>query len=189
MTLNANTTLRDFIFYTSLFHLKTNQIDSLFKKLETQGRPAEIAGKPVPGNLDNLAFGKLALLQSIKNVEEMLFTPLQILLDIKQEEALNLRAFHVIRFMLHIQHEISRIGKLFAAIRYKPSPEEIQAGINQINNGLFGTIDWYARRMRIANHREVEDIPWLRIYKCMEMDNKNAMYEKKLREIYSKKKR
>jgi hypothetical protein len=188
MTINSNTTLQEFIFLSGLFKLQTSQIEKLFQKLQTQGKPARIAGKQTPGNLNDLTFGQLALLQSITTTRQMLFQPLEILIQIKQEQALNLKAFDAIRFMLFTQKEITRIGKLFAAIRYIPSPEEIQAGINHINNGLFGTIDWYAKRMKITDHKEVEDVPWLRIYKCMEMDNKNAMYEKKLREIYSKKK-
>jgi hypothetical protein len=188
MTINNNTTLREFIFHAALFNLETSQVETLFKKLEQKGRPLQIAGKQVPENLNDLTFGQLAQIQSITTTKEMLLAPLQILINIPEKDALNLKAFHAIQFMLFIQKEITRIAKLFTTIQYKPSPEEIQAGINQINNGLFGTIDWYARRMKITNHAEVETIPWLRIYKCMEMDNKSAIYEKKLREIYSKKK-
>jgi hypothetical protein len=188
MEINKQTTLREFILYTELTGITTGRIERLFKQLETQGAPLAIAGKPIPKNLNELTFGQLIQMQSISNAEEMILTPLQILMNIPQERALKLKAYDVIRFMLFVQKELTRIGKLFAAIRYKPSQEEIQAGINQINNGLFGTIDWYARRMHITNHEEVEAVPWLRVYKCMEMDNKNALYEKKLREIYSKKK-
>jgi hypothetical protein len=188
MKIDKNTPFADFVFYADLFRLAENQVGQFFKKLEKKRLPASIAGSPVPGDLNDLTFGQLIQLQSVSKAEDMLFIPMQILLNIKKKDILKLKAFDVIRFMLFTKKELIRIGKLFADIRYRPNADEINAGINNINNGLFGTIDWYARRMGITNHEEVEKIPWLRIYKCLEMDNKQALYEKRLREIISKKK-
>ena len=188
MRIDKNTTLKDFIFYTDLFRLEEKQIDDLFNKLELKGRPSSILKKTVPPDLDYLTFGELGKIQSIKTVEDMLFVPIKIILDIDKEKVLNCKAFDVIRFMLFVKKELERIGKLFSEIKYKPSAEEIQAGINQIDNGIFGIMDWYARRMGIINHEYIENISWLIIYKCMAIDNTNAKFEKKLREIYSKKK-
>lgn len=49
--------------------------------------------------------------------------------------------------------------------------------------GLFGMLDWYAVRMGISDHDQVLKTPWLRIYKCMEMDNKRSVYERNLQKL------
>ena len=49
--------------------------------------------------------------------------------------------------------------------------------------GLFGMLDWYAVRMGISDHDQVLKVPWLRIYKCMDMDNKRRAYEKRLQKV------
>jgi len=188
MKIDKNTTFNDFIFYTNLFKLSEKQIEVLFKEVESKGHTLSLLEKKVPKNLNDLTFGQLAKIQSIKTVEDMLFVPLKVILDIDKEKVLECKAFDVIRFMLFVKKELLRIGKLFSEIKYRPSQEEIAAGINQIDNGIFGTIDWYARRMRITKHEEVELVPWVIVYKCMAIDNTNAMFEKKLREILSKKK-
>ncbi|MCL1933962.1 MAG: hypothetical protein FWF53_09165 [Candidatus Azobacteroides sp.] len=188
MKIDKNTTLEDFIFYTDLFKSDEKQIEDLFSKLELTELPPYILNKPIPENLNDLTFGQLIKIQSIKTVKDMLLVPLHVISGIDIEKILTCKAFDVIRFMLFVQKELTRIGKLFAEIKYRPSAEEVQAGINNIDNGVFGTIDWYARRMGITDHSEVESIPWIRIYKCLEMDNRQALFEKKLREIYSKKK-
>jgi len=37
--------------------------------------------------------------------------------------------------------------------------------------------------MGITNHDDVLTVPWLRIYKCMEMDNKVEQYQRRYNEI------
>ena len=189
MRIDKNTVLKDFLFYTDLLKLSEKQLENLFEQLELKGRPLSILKRKVPRNINDLTFGELMTIQTIRTTEDMLFVPMKVVLDIDKEDAFKCKAFDVIRFMLFVKKEIIRIGKLFSTINYRPNQEEIQAGINQIDNGIFGTIDWYARRMGIIDHEFVEYIPWVRVYECMKIDNKNAMYEKKLREIYSKKKK
>ena len=40
-----------------------------------------------------------------------------------------------------------------------------------------------ARRMGIKDHDEVLGVPWMRLYKCMEMDGLQREYERRLGEI------
>jgi len=188
MRIDKSTLFKDFIFYTDLLRLTEKQIEILFKKLEVKEQPISILKKQVPKDLNDLTYGELLEIQTIQTIEDMLFVPLRVIMGIDKEKALSCKAFDVIQFMLFVKKEIIRIGKLFSEIKCRHSAEEIQAGIDQINNGAFGNIDWYARRMGIVNHEYVETIPWVRLYKCMKIDNTNAMYEKRLREIYSKKK-
>ena len=83
--------------------------------------------------------------------------------------------------------EAEKVGKLFEKIRYEPTADEVRAGIKKLDFGTFGTLDWWCRRMGITDHAEGEKTPWVRIYKCLEMDNKIAKYERKLRETITKK--
>ena len=68
-----------------------------------------------------------------------------------------------------------------------PQPRGMfQGGTNEgiaKRNLRFGILDWYAKRMGITNHDEVLTVPWLRIYKCMDMDNKVEQYQRRLNEI------
>ena len=64
-----------------------------------------------------------------------------------------------------------------------PTAEEIRAGINKMNFGVFGMIDWYARRMGITDHEEVMSVPWVRVYKCLDMDSQTNEYHKRLTKI------
>jgi len=189
MRIDKNTTFKDFVFYTNLFKIEESQIESLFKKLEKKGHPQSVFKKIVPENLNDLTLEQLVKIESIKIVEDMMFVPLQVILDIDKLDVLKCKAFDVIRFSLFVKNELVRMGKLFSEIKYKPSAEEIQAGINQIDNGIFGTMDWYAKRMGIIDHDYVGDVKWWIVYNCMKIDNTNAMFEKKLHEIYSKKKK
>ena len=74
--------------------------------------------------------------------------------------------------------------ELIDKIKIKPENEEIRAGITRLNFGIFGMIDWYALRMGITDHEEVMNVPWGRIYKCMEIDNKTMEFRKNLNKIY-----
>jgi len=189
MTINKNTKLKDFIYYTDLFNVGDSEIKGLFEKLEKKGSPSMIQKKIVPKDLDDLTFAELVEIQKPRTFENILFAFPEVILDIKKNELMNAKAFDVIRFMYFVINEINRIQELFQKIQYKPSPEEISAGINNINNGPFGIIDWYARRMGIIDHDfAAQTTKWIIIYQCLKIDNETAIYGKRLRNEYSKKK-
>jgi hypothetical protein len=93
-------------------------------------------------------------------------------------------AGEVMAFAYWVAKELEAIGKLFQSLNVKPTPEQIKAGIKELDFGLFGTLDWFCLRMGITHHDEAEDIPWVRFYECMKNDNKRAKYEQNLRKIY-----
>ena len=68
-----------------------------------------------------------------------------------------------------------------------PTPEERRAGVDKLSFGLFGLVDYYATRMGITDHEQVESVPWVRVYKCLDMDAEKIRYERRLREIYQNK--
>ena len=82
-----------------------------------------------------------------------------------------------------VAREVERINKLFASASVPPTPEEKKAGYDRLNFGLFGLVDYYALRMGITDHEAVERVPWVRVYKCMDMDARRMVVERRLRKI------
>ena len=97
------------------------------------------------------------------------------------------RADRVLGFVSFCNREVERINGYFASIRPDFDPEEKMAGIEKLRFGSFGVLDWYARRMGIADQNEVRSVPWVRIWQCMKNDNEQGKYEKRLREVYKRK--
>ena len=92
-------------------------------------------------------------------------------------------AIEVLGIVNMVQGEMSRIGKLFQALNTDKTSEEMSAGIERLNFGAFGIVDWYAQRMGIVDHEEVFNTPWARIYQCMKIDHENNEFEKRYRKI------
>lgn len=95
-----------------------------------------------------------------------------------------MNVFDVFGFVNFCRAELERINKLFEAVAPTHTSEEIAAGIEDLNFGTFGVIDWYARRMGITNQDEVYSVAWVRIYTCMKNDNEQSEYEKRLNKQY-----
>ena len=81
---------------------------------------------------------------------------------------------------------MERIGKLFKSLESDKTSEEIRAGIEKLDFGAFGLVDWYAKRMGIVDHEEVFATPWQRIYQCLKIDHENAEFEKRYRNIINR---
>lgn len=157
-------------------------------QIEMLPKPDSILALPIPDTLNDISVGKLIELQSISDVSGLLFTPCKVLLGLSKKKVLLCRASEVLGFSSWVAKEVERINKLFASTNVKPTPEERGAGIDDLAFGFFGMIDWYALRMGITDHEEVERVPWVRVYKCLDMDAKKIRYERRLREIYQNKK-
>jgi hypothetical protein len=82
-----------------------------------------------------------------------------------------------------VQTEMERIGKLFQSLGVEHSSDEVAAGIDKLEFGTFGIVDWYAKRMGIIDHEEVFNTPWARIFQCMKIDHENNEFEKRYRQI------
>lgn len=109
------------------------------------------------------------------------------LMRLSQEEVYKLNVFDVFGVINFVRSELDRINKLFASIKVAHSPEEIAAGVENLNLGTFGVIDWYAKRMGITNQDDVYSVAWIRIYTCMKNDNEKAEYEQRLNKQYAEK--
>jgi len=82
-----------------------------------------------------------------------------------------------------VEREMERIGRLFQSLQGGTSGDEVAAGIDRLDFGAFGIVDWYARRMGIVDHEEVFALPWQRIFQCMKIDHENNEFEKRYRKI------
>ena len=74
------------------------------------------------------------------------------------------------------------------ALKYEATPEEKQAGIDQIGKKVkeFGTIDAIARRMHIS-HDDALKLPYATVYLMLLNDLEQSKFERRLHKVYSKK--
>lgn len=147
-------------------------------------RPMFVGGKETPKDLNELTIGQLIDLSGLSDSNESLYTVVSTVLGMERTDIDRARAVDVVRFVGWVTGEVERINKLFGSTDgSKPTKAEKEAGIDTLRFGLFGMLDWYAVRMGIADHDQVLKTKWLRIYKCMDMDNKKRAYEIRLQKI------
>lgn len=150
-------------------------------------RPDKLCGKKTPSDLNRINMGQLMQLMAIKTPYDVLTVPAKVLLGIEEKKLMKAEACKVIGFSVWASKEVARISKMFSKTNVPPTPEEEQAGAGRMNFGMFGMLDYYARRMGVTDHEEVERVPWIRVYKCLDMDAKVQRYQRRLREILNKK--
>ncbi len=160
------------------------QQKELLDTLSHAEKPAFVCGKETPANLNTITYGQLDDLSRIANGKDPAAEVFKILMDIEPQQVYQMNVFDVFGFMNFVREEVTRINKLFVGISASHSSEEIAAGIEDLNFGTFGIIDWYARRMGITNQDEVYSVAWVRIYTCMKNDNEQSEYEKRLNKQY-----
>lgn len=173
-------TLKEFIILSS----QAANREDLIRQMEKLSKPKYVCGKATPSDLNDISISQLLMLQSIKTDIELLTRPLGIIMGIDEADAMREDAARVIGFSYWVASEVERIGKLFKGTSIPPTEEEKQAGVEKLNFGAFGLIDWYAKRMGITDHAQVDDVPWIRVYKCLEMDAKRTIFERRLRQVY-----
>lgn len=158
----------------------------LLDTLSHAERPAFVAGKEVPATLNMITYGQLDDLSRISTDSDPAARVFKILMDIEAPLVYQMNVFDVFGFLNFAKEEVKRINKLFADIAPSHTTEELAAGIEDLNFGTFGVIDWYARRMGITNQDEVYSVAWVRIYTCMKNDNEQNNYERRLRDEFLK---
>ena len=154
-----------------------------YKIEATPFRPKWCAGIEVPTDLNGLTMGQLLTLGGLKGDNDSVYTITETVLGIDQEQTNNARATDVVLLVGWVTTQVQRINKLFESTTTKPTSEEVRAGVKELKFGLFGLVDWYAKRMGISDHDQVMQVPWLRVYKCLDMDNKTNQYKRKLEEV------
>ena len=157
--------------------------------LQHAKRPLKVGGVEPPSTLNDLSLGELMQLQGISSEREMILVPCKVLLGLDERKVMNSDAHDVLAFVFWTAREVERINKLFASTNVPPTPEEKQAGADKMNFGMFGIVDYYAQRMGITDHEAVEYVPWVRVYKCLDMDAQRARMDRRLRKILERRKK
>ena len=152
--------------------------------LEDMSRPEEVGGVMTPETLDEMTIGQMLKLSGLTDARDMFYQVCKVLLGLEEAQTDNARAVDVVRFVGWVLGRVKEINRLFEKTKGNPTPEQISAGVMRLNFGVFGMIDWYAQRMGITDHEAVMDVPWVRIYKCLDMDNQTNEYQKRLAKIY-----
>lgn len=160
--------------------------DELLLRLRKQPRPSTLCGVEVMESLNTLSYGTLDDLQSATKEKDVVGEVCKILLGLEPQQLYAEDVNKVFGFTNFVTKQLDNINKLFARIKPHYSNEEKEAGIDKLNFGSFGVLDWYAQRMHIANQNDVRDIAWVRIYQCMKNDNEKNEYERRLSEVYRK---
>lgn len=145
-------------------------------------RPAYIGQTKCPEDLNGLTIGQLIEIGEADGPDTD-YRIIEIVLDMDKPQADKCRATEVAAFLSWVGRQVKRINRLFESVQSKPTAKEKQAGVDKLQFGLFGILDWYAKRMGITDHDDVLTVPWLRIYKCMDMDNKVEQYQRRLNDI------
>lgn len=161
------------------------------ESLKHLGRPATLCGVPVPQDLGTATYGMIADLGNLDEGDEVqgILDICRIVLGVDSESVYRESADAVLGFVNFVTGEMDKINKLFESVSIKPTPEEERAGVHDLSFGTFGVMDWYARRMGITNQNDVRAISWMRIYRCLQMDNETALYERRLNKIYAENKK
>lgn len=152
-------------------------------KLDELERPYKVGDKKTPENLEGLTIGQLLKLSEMRDGEELFFVVCEVVLGMKEEETANSEAVEVVSFVGWVVSQVQKINGLFEKTSTSPDDKEIKAGIGELKFGMFGLLDWYAQRMGIADHHDVEDVSWLIVYKCLDIDTKRQRYNKRLQEV------
>ncbi len=154
-------------------------------ELEKLSRPAKVGKVATPADLNDMTLGQMVEMSMCKNGVQMFYKVCNVMLGLEPKQVDNCKAVEVVRFTGWMIGQIETINKLFDKAKSKPTDEEVKAGISRLKFGIFGVIDWYACRMGITDHEEVTKVPWLRVYKCMDMDNQVKEFNKRLSKVYA----
>ena len=145
--------------------------------------PTRIAGKQAPQDLNDITLGQLIQLEAIA-AEKGIFVAIAVVLLGKDEAwAMKAPAMEMLGLRNMVVAEQDRIAALFASLTRDHTAAEIMAGIEQLNFGMFGLADWYARRMGISDHEDAFNTPWLRIWQCRKNDIEEAEYNERYQKI------
>lgn len=157
--------------------------------LANQPRPKKLGGKRVPEvMLNDLTVEQYVKLsgRKIDTDEAAVYACADVLLGLTPADVAALPVDKAFGFTRCVLEDFQRLCKLFAAIKVEHSAEEVQAGVKELGGDAFGPVDYFALRMKIT-HDEAAASRVLYLYKAMEIDAKNANYQRRLNKIYAEK--
>lgn len=156
--------------------------DAVMEQIRKLPVPETMCGKPVPADLNGISIGQLIELQECKPDNVMTKTA-EILLGATERQVAYEQAEKVLAFNMHVSRELTKIAELFQSISIPMTDLQKKAGYDKLNFGPFAILDSFALRMGITDHEEVEKVPWVRIFKCMQMDAEREICRRRAEEI------
>lgn len=166
--------------------MATNK-EEVISSINGLSRPETIGGVQVPTNLDKCEIWQILALKSM-NPETAYEQAADILLGLKPWEVQEESAEKVLGFGNWVAEQIKFVAAQFDRCHVPPTPEEKAAGVEKLNFGDFGLLDWFAQRMHIT-HDEAEHTNWLIVWQCMYNDAQKTLYERRLMQVRSRKKK
>lgn len=145
--------------------------------------PARVGTVETPQDLNDITLGQLIQLEEIGAEKGVFAAIAEVLLNKDEAWALKAPAMEMLGLRNMVVAEQDRIAALFASLTRDHTAAEIMAGIEQLNFGMFGLADWYARRMGISDHEDAFNTPWLRIWQCRKNDIEEAEYNERYQKI------
>lgn len=188
MKIYSDTKYKDFISILNTFSINEEDMNTLMEKASK----IAVIDK-YKFNYNDLTFGQLCALQGMKTGGDVLTkAPFIVLEYIDKKKFFKQPVLNAFSFISNMNKELERIGNAFKSIEYKPSKEEIKAGINDIKGSMHDIASWYAKEFHITDVRTVYDLSWTLIWSEMRISNKNAelrrrMFEKQKQETSRKK--
>lgn len=155
--------------------------------LQAVPRPERLGGKRVPETFNDLTLGDLAELWSIRDQTDLLFRAPKVVLGLTEKQVLRSRTTDLIGFLNFTGAELKRIADMWEQCSNPPTPEQMEAGVRDLDFGAFGIIDSWARRMHIPDHDQAAQTNWLVVWQCMKNDARTAAYERRLQAVINRK--
>ena len=124
---------------------------NLLNQLWKAEKPQYLLGQKVPENFNTITYGQLDDLSRAKDCDDPVARCLEVIMGFSMAQINSLNVWDVFGFASFCLKELERINKLFLSIKQNHTSEEIAAGIEDLNFGTFGVVDWYAKRMGITN--------------------------------------
>lgn len=166
-------------------YLEKDQIDYLREKV---GAPSTVRlgvfrHVAAPQSLNDITLEDLCRLQDIAALRGVICAAGEVLLGLTPAEVLKAPLLPMLGLRNMVEKELARIAALFEGLTREFTAAEVMAGAEQLNFGMFGLADWYARRMGLGSHDEAFATPWIRVYQCRKNDLEMDEYQERLQRI------
>lgn len=98
---------------------------------------------------------------------------------------------HIKRMIKYFREILEKLEKWIERekqLQYDPTPEEVQAGYNEIGKKLkdFSVVDAIALRMGIS-HDDALQLPYTTVYMMLLKDLEQSKFERRLQKVYERK--
>lgn len=169
-------------------YMDEKSLEKCLKVLNEAEKPDFLFGRPLPKNFNGITFGAYSdLCEALGEKNHIRMMPLlikSVYPNATDWDIERLAAYDVWGFAIFAAKETDRINKMFGSVHLEYTEQEKKAGIDKLQFGVFGILDWYAKRMGITDQNQVNNEKWVRIYQCMKNDMEEAAFNRRLQKVY-----